>query len=141
MVKHYYIRRDGLNKPVLGSLVLRSKKPAGQGWYRVNSSALGDCCASGGDELRIPSTFVASAGGTPTTQIQLDWSAVPLATGYIVERATNAGFTTGLSTVYTGPLLTYLNSGLTSGTHYYYRLHAMNATSNGNFKFADRTTA
>jgi len=139
--KNYYIRIDGKNKPVLNSMVYRSEKPAGAGWIKVSKAALGDCCAFGGDELFIPTSFVATAGGTPTTQIQLDWSAVAKATGYVVERSTASNFTTGLTTVYSGPLLTYLNTGLTTATLYYYRIRATNATSNSNYRFTSRTTA
>lgn len=58
------------------------------------------------------------------TTLTLTWAVVASATGYVVERATNAGFTADLSTIYTGVLLTVNETGLTAGNTYYYRVHA-----------------
>ena len=58
------------------------------------------------------------------TSIKLSWHTVTNATGYSIERATNARFTTALSTVYTGTSLTYTDTSLTNGTTYYYRIKA-----------------
>lgn len=66
----------------------------------------------------LVSSAVSATGAT------LTWAAVPNATSYILERATNAGFTTGLTSVYTGALLTKADTGLTTATTYYYRVTA-----------------
>lgn len=58
-------------------------------------------------------------------EIDLTWSSVPNATNYILERATNSGFTTGLTTLYTGNNLSFNNNtGIFLGTTYYYRVKA-----------------
>lgn len=67
---------------------------------------------------------------TPTvdsaTQITLDWTGITNAAGYIVERATNAGFTTGLtSTTIYGNTPTLVVTGLTTATAYYFRVTAV----------------
>lgn len=59
-----------------------------------------------------------------STSITLNWDEIHNADGYVVERATNVGFTVGKTTVYTGTALTYTNTGLTASTSYYYRAKA-----------------
>jgi hypothetical protein len=84
--------------------------------------------ASGGGtvtpSLSAP-TLTASAAST--TQINVSWNRVTNSTGFVLERASNAGFTAGLTTIYTGNALTYSNTGLTPSTMYYFRIKA-NAT-------------
>ena len=72
--------------------------------------------------LASPATLAATS--ITATTLTLTWAAVTSATGYIVERATNAGFTTGLVTRYTGALLTFNETGLTASTQYHYRVRA-----------------
>lgn len=90
--------------------------------------------------LSAPSSLTATANSS--TQITLNWTAVTNATGYVVERATNSGFTTGLTSVYTGAALTYVNTGLTTATQYYYRVKATGTgyTTSG-YATANATTA
>lgn len=58
----------------------------------------------------------------------MTWVAVPNATNYVLDRATNVGFTTGVTLgVYSGPLLVFNDSGLTAATQYFYRLRAQGA--------------
>ena len=64
-------------------------------------------------------------------QIQLSWNAVTGATDYRIFRTTNGTFgTTPIATVTT---TTYLNTGLTNGTTYSYRVAAHNAGGDGPF--------
>ena len=58
------------------------------------------------------------------TQIQVDWTSVTNADNYVVERADDSGFTTNLTQIYSGALLTYTDTGLTNGQTYYYRAKA-----------------
>jgi hypothetical protein len=58
------------------------------------------------------------------TTLTIDWTAVDNADGYVLQRATNAGFTAGLATLYTGALLTFGDTGRTAATTYYYRVKA-----------------
>lgn len=54
-------------------------------------------------------------------EIQVDWSTISNASNYIIERADDSGFTTNLTEVYNGALLTITDTGLTNGQIYYYR--------------------
>ena len=56
-----------------------------------------------------------------STAITLTWTAVTDATGYVLQRSADQ---TTWTTVYTGTLLTYTDTGLTASTPYYYRLAA-----------------
>lgn len=79
-----------------------------------------------GEQLDAPGNFTASV--ISNTQIDLDWDASANADNYVLQRATDAAFTTGLTTVYNGSGTSYSNTGLTSATHYYYRVKAQDTT-------------
>lgn len=66
-------------------------------------------------------------GATPgNAQVSLGWTAVSGATGYNVKRSTtNGGPYTNVATNVSGT--SYVNSGLTNGTTYYYVVTAVNA--------------
>ncbi|MGC3991952.1 MAG: LamG domain-containing protein [Chthoniobacteraceae bacterium] len=75
--------------------------------------------------LATPATVTATAG---TTQVALTWSTVTNATSYSVLRATTSGgpyttMTTGLTSA------SYTDTGLTTGTTYYYVIVASSSTS------------
>jgi len=75
--------------------------------------------------VSAPASLTATAG---TAQVALSWSAVSGATSYDVMRTTTSGglytaVATGLTTT------TYTNTGLTTGTTYYYVIVARTATS------------
>lgn len=73
--------------------------------------------------LVAPGSFAAAV--ISTTEIDLTWTASPGASGYVVDRATNVGFTTGVAlAIFSGSALGYHNTGLTTGTHYWYRVRA-----------------
>lgn len=90
------------------------------------------------DIIAAPATLVAS--GITDAQAVLTWAAVSGATGYVLSRATTADFASP-TTVYTGALLTYTNTGLSQTTRYYYRVTATDAThTTPNYKKTDFTT-
>jgi hypothetical protein len=73
-------------------------------------------------QLATPAPSITAHTSTSQT---LDWADVTNATGYVVDRATNVGFTTGVSlAVYEGSASTAAITGLTTGTTYYYRVRA-----------------
>lgn len=75
-----------------------------------------------GPVLNAPTVPAAPAG---YTTINLSWATVPNTANYVLQRATNSGFTTGLveGTV-PGANTTHASTGLTQGITYYYRLAA-----------------
>ncbi len=72
--------------------------------------------------LAAPATFTTS--NITTSGITLTWAAVTNATGYVLERADDAIFSTNKVTRYTGSLLTFADTGLVSNKFYYYRVKA-----------------
>lgn len=90
-------------------------------------------------QLAAPGSFTASA--VTATTMTLTWNAVTGASGYLVERATNAGFSTGLTTVYTGTALTTPVTGLTTGTTYYFRVKATSTNFTGAYSTLTQATS
>lgn len=79
----------------------------------------------------------AAAGGI----INLAWTALAGANNYVVERASNVGFTAGVVEVYNGPLLVKQLTGLTNSTQYFFRIKAKGAfTIAGGYTTATTTT-
>ena len=73
----------------------------------------------------LPASLTASFVYSSTTNITLNWNAVPGAVGYVIARATSAsGPFTYLQTV---TETTYTDYGLNPAVIYYYRVAAMNA--------------
>ncbi|MFN8630190.1 MAG: Ig-like domain repeat protein, partial [Chloroflexota bacterium] len=101
-------------------------------YYRVLAfNAAGDSAWSnvvtvipGGTAPAAPSNLVATAFST--TRIDLTWTDNSNnETGFTIQRATNAAFTTGLATINVGANVTaYSNTGRAPGTRYYYRVRA-----------------
>lgn len=90
---------------------------------RAGSTAKANSSGSaGGGQLAIPN-LTASSSSAPNTAI-LNWSAVTGTTNYILQRATNATFTSGLTTVYSGVALTKTDGNLAISTHFFYRVKA-----------------
>lgn len=76
-------------------------------------------------------SFVATPGGT---QVALSWAAVTNRTYYRIDRALDAGFTSGVA-LDISPLLTatsLTDTGLTNGVTYYYRIKAV-----GTYRYKD----
>lgn len=77
--------------------------------------------------LAAPTLTGATGSGAAGTD-HLTWPAVTNATNYIIDRATNVGFTTGVTLgVFNGPLLVFNDAGLTAATQYFYRIRAQGA--------------
>lgn len=78
---------------------------------------------SAAPQLAAPATFTATTASD--TQINLAWAAVTNATGYVVDRATNSGFTAGVDlAIYSGNLLSFNDTSRAPGTQYFYRIRS-----------------
>lgn len=73
-------------------------------------------------QLSAPGSFTANV--ISGTEIDLTWASVTNATSYTVQRAADSGFTTSLTTIYTGSGTSFNDTGLTIATTYYYRVKA-----------------
>lgn len=94
------------------------------GWFATNNSTYTAIAT-----LANVTNFAATVGNA---QVALSWSAVTGATSYQVDRATDSGFTTGVSNgIYTGSGTSYTDTGRTNNTAYYYRIKAV--STNGRY--------
>lgn len=71
--------------------------------------------------LPTPQLFVSVVS---SSEIDLNWTDVANATGFVLERATNSNFSVGLITLYTGALFAFADTGVSQNTTYYYRIKA-----------------
>jgi lysophospholipase L1-like esterase len=92
----------------------------------------------------FPSQLAAPTGLTVTafssSQLNVSWNPVTNATSYLLQRASNSGFTTGLITLFDGDSFSYPDSGLSASTQYYYRVQAK-GTSTGFYADSNFTSA
>lgn len=66
---------------------------------------------------------IVTFGTSTATQNVINWAAVTSATLYVVQRSLNSNMSSP-TTIYTGSLLTYTDTGLTASTTYYYTVTA-----------------
>lgn len=90
-------------------------------------------------ELQAPTLTIS---GITSTGLVVAWTSVSNATGYVLQRSTASNFETGLTTDYTGDLLSHTETGLTPSTHYYFRVCATNeGYNNKTYGICNGTTA
>lgn len=80
------------------------------------------CCFQNTIFLGSPSPLIANVYSS--SNIILTWSNIGAGALYTLQRATDLGFTTNLTTLYSGLNLTYSDTGLSTNTIYYYRINA-----------------
>ena len=80
--------------------------------------------AGGGSSQPQLSSPVLSFATSTTSQNVINWTAPTNATGYVLQRADDSGYTLNLVSIYTGSLLTFTDTGRAAGTTYYYRVKA-----------------
>jgi hypothetical protein len=88
-----------------------------------------------------PATFSASAtvsGGRAT--VRLDWSSAAGATGYTIQRATNATFANATTGTAPGTATSVTQTGLARNTTYHYRIRATNLGGNSDWVTTQVTT-
>jgi hypothetical protein len=112
-----------------------TNKPAGTYWYRVRAtSSLGNSAwrtSTNGCVVQIPPVAPSSItvpANSVTGSYTVSWSSSIGSTGYDLEEATDAAFSSP-TTVYQGTNTTYNVTGKTSGT-FYYRVRATNTWGN-----------
>lgn len=90
--------------------------------------------------LAAPGTFAVAVNSA--TQITLTWVKTPHATGYSIDRSTSSTFASGVTNTLVGDVATLVVTGLTTGTHYYFRIKAtaVNATTSA-YSLANGTTS
>lgn len=141
--KNYYIRVAN-GKPVLQSLVYRSKPPANGSWLQLSATSLGDCCAFSAPLLPSPANFLAEAGTVDDDEIDLSWDAVTGADSYKVERSESSTFASGVTTEYSSTSTSFTDAGLDAATEYFYRITAVSTGrdyQNSAYAYASLTTA
>jgi len=112
-------------------------------YYRVRAfNAIGNSAYSNVVNITTASQLLPAAptnlatGTVTRTSVVLTWTDnATNETGFVIQRATNTAFTTGLVsvTVNTPNLTTYTRTGLTRNTTYYFRVAANNAGGNSAF--------
>jgi titin len=123
---------DGTNWSSLGSAAtttFNDTTASGGTTYYYHVSAVNTSGASAFgtsvSTLTLPAAPGTVGAAVTATQVTLTWGAVTGATSYTVEKSTDG---TTWSGVGTPTVASYVDSGLASGTHYYYRVTAVDGT-------------
>ena len=93
-----------------------------------------------------PDTFTGTAKGTPKVNALLSWrSTSASATGFVLQRATDANFTVALTqfavnAAPAGSTVAYSDSGVGGVSKYYYRVQAINAKAYAGYTTAGQQT-
>jgi len=128
---------DSASVAVRGSyttkLVLTNVQPSDATTYDVviTNSGGNTTSASGVLTVTMPAPALTLPAFTKGTSITLNWTAVPGATGYTIQRSTTSDFASVTSQTTSSTSVTF--SGLTSGTTYYYRGTATDGTNTSAF--------
>ncbi|MCX7861448.1 MAG: fibronectin type III domain-containing protein [Bacteroidales bacterium] len=127
-------QRNSINSPAHSLLIFNTTTNCFEWWDNSSSQWISMSCG-----CNLPTTPTAtSATNIQATSFSANWNASTGATGYYLDVATNASFTTfvsGYNNLNVGNITTYTVSGLTCNTTYYYRVRAYNTcgtTANSN---------
>lgn len=103
--------------------------------FAVRGSALGESGYINGEPGYCTATTVPAtpanvkAESAGSSSIKISWDKVPNASGYIVYRASSTTAYTDLKTIDSGDVVSFTDTGLTTGEKYYYRIMAFAAVS------------
>jgi FtsP/CotA-like multicopper oxidase with cupredoxin domain len=98
----------------------------GNGYPQITANSAYSATLTSGPPPAAPANF--RAVPLSATQVNLTWNAVVGVTGYVIQRATNSGFTTGLTTInLAANTVAYADTSAVGNTAYYYRINAVNA--------------
>lgn len=114
-------------------LTLTNVQPSDAATYDVviTNTAGNTTSDSGVLTVTMPAPALTLPAFTKGTSITLNWTAVPGATGYTIQRSTTSDFASVTSQTTSSTSVTF--SGLTSGTLYYYRGTATDGTNTSAF--------
>ncbi len=114
-------------------LTLTNVQPSDAATYDVviTNTAGNTTSDSGLLTVTMPAPALTLPAFTKGTSITLNWTAVPGATGYTIQRSTTSDFASVTSQTTSSTSVTF--SGLTSGTTYYYRGTATDGTATSAF--------
>ncbi len=135
--KYYVYRSTSANgtyslieKPTATSYTDTGLTAGSNYYYRIaayNSSGLGNKSAVKGIRLVFGIPIVTSVQATSSTSVYLEWTTIYAAGYYYVYRTSSASGT--YTKIATTSNCYYTDTGLTSGTTYYYKIVAANASS------------
>lgn len=97
-------------------------------YYRVQAKTTadtGDWSAYDSATTPVPGVPTLAVALNSPTQVTASWSAVSGASSYTIQRATDSGFTAGLTTITGATGTSRAITGLTTGTTYYFRMQAI----------------
>lgn len=114
-------------------LTLTNVQPSDAATYDVviTNTAGNTTSSSGVLTVTMPAPALTLPAFTKGTSITLNWTAVPGATGYTIQRSTTSDFASVTSQTTSSTSVTF--SGLSSGTTYYYRGTATDGTNTSAF--------
>lgn len=99
--------------------------------YRtVNGVKVYSSYSEGQSVKPIPKQPTVSASSVSYNGIKLTWNKINGANGYVIYRATSSNGTfTAIKTITSGAIISYTNTGVGSGTTYYYKIRAYRTVS------------
>jgi FtsP/CotA-like multicopper oxidase with cupredoxin domain len=101
--------------------------PSGGGWPTLTLDSRGGATST----MAAPTTLTASAvvKNNKTATVTLTWTDnATIETGFLIQRADNAGFSLGVVNATVGANVTTFSQSVARGKTFYYRVHAFNDT-------------
>lgn len=129
----------GSRQPVLGKMNYYLLTRTNGIYQFIRYQSIDDAVDSS-DSVEVGKTQL-SVGTADATTIALSWTTATNAIQYALKRYTTSDYSDVPVTVYTGNDLAFTDTGLTAGTHYYYKINPVTASVTGRAAYADTVTA